>query len=129
MRSRRAILRDDPKEFDLENLRPFGCEAWAWLPKEVRAGYKSHVQLKARHGIMLGVQDGMNAYRLWDPAKRKVFFAAFQHVVTNEACFPWRDKKLWGKDELSEPLTFQVPEVGKLSDQLYDVRAAEGVCR
>jgi hypothetical protein len=91
--SRLNILRGDETKFDPENFRIFGTEAWAYIPKQIRQGPKSHIRMKATQCIFLGYMTEMKAYRPWDIENGKVIRAAFQHVVTNEDSFPWKDKR------------------------------------
>jgi len=47
-------------------FRPFGCPAYAHVPKANRTKLES----KTRKCIMLGYEPGTKAYRLWDPKRR-----------------------------------------------------------
>jgi hypothetical protein len=60
-------------------MRPFGCLAYALIPKDNRGG---KLNRKGRKCIMIGYQPGKKAYRLLDFKTRKVFTS--RHVVFNE---------------------------------------------
>ena len=49
--------------------RPFGCPAYAHIPKEKRTKLDS----KTRKCIMMGYEPGTKAYRLWDPKCKCMF--------------------------------------------------------
>ena len=122
--TRMNILRGDEKAFNYENLRPFGCEAWAYIPKQVRQGHKSHIRVKAKHCIFLGYMPDMAAYRLWDMKTQDVIKASYQHVICNEECFPWRNQATWTARQRSEPFTHVMPELGELGaleQELYNI--------
>ncbi|KAJ3500780.1 hypothetical protein NMY22_g19148 [Coprinellus aureogranulatus] len=60
-------------------LRPFGCTAYALIPKQVRG---SKFEDNARKCVMLGYQSGQKAYRLLDVRTKQIFSS--RHVVFNE---------------------------------------------
>ena len=49
-------------------LRPFGCPAYAHIPKSKR----TKLMWKTRKCIMIGYAVGTKAYMLWDPRKKKI---------------------------------------------------------
>jgi hypothetical protein len=53
----------------VSGYRPFGCPAYAHVPKQQR----TKLDFKVRKGIMIGYVPGTKAYRLWDPKKRCMF--------------------------------------------------------
>ena len=62
-----------------QRLRTFGCEAYAHVPKELRA----KLDPKSRKYIFIGYgMDGQFGYRLWDPESQKVIRSS--DVVFNE---------------------------------------------
>ena len=62
-----------------QRLRTFGCEAYAHVPKELRA----KLDPKSRKCIFVGYgMDGQFGYRLWDPESQKVIRSS--DVVFNE---------------------------------------------
>jgi hypothetical protein len=60
-------------------FRPFGCTAYALIPKDKRGG---KLNRKGRKCVMLGYEYGKKSYRLFDVQTRKVINA--RHVVFNE---------------------------------------------
>ena len=53
----------------IHHLQPFGCTAYVHIPKDKRTKLDS----KAWKGTFLRYQDNSKAYRIWDPAWRKVY--------------------------------------------------------
>lgn len=64
------------KKPDISNLRVFGCDAYAHVPKELRKKLDS----KTKKCIMVGY--GVSGYRLWDPERRQIIMA--RDVIFNE---------------------------------------------
>src|SRR5438445_13561385 len=61
-------------------FRPFGCPAYAWIPKDKRGGkFRSH----ARKAIMIGYMYGQQAYKLLELQRRTVFSS--RHVKFDES--------------------------------------------
>ena len=56
------------QQCDYSNLRVFGCEAYALIPKS------QHFKLdpKSRKLIFVGYGDGVKGYRLWNPTVHKI---------------------------------------------------------
>ena len=59
------------KKPSVNNLRVFGCEAFAHIPKDEREKLDS----KARKCIFLGYGQGTKGYRLYDTIRLKVFYS------------------------------------------------------
>ena len=59
------------KKPNVENLRIFGCNAYAHVPKDERKKLDS----KTKKSIFLGYGDGIKGYRLYDNNKKKVFYS------------------------------------------------------
>ncbi|KIJ26272.1 hypothetical protein M422DRAFT_89282, partial [Sphaerobolus stellatus SS14] len=55
----------------ITSFRPFGCPAYAHIPKAQR----TKLAWKTRKCIMLGYEVGTKAYRLWDPKTRSVIIS------------------------------------------------------
>jgi transposase InsO family protein len=60
-------------------LRPFGCTAYALIPKQTHG---SKFEDNARKCVLLGYQSGQKAYRLLDPETKQIFSS--RHVIFNE---------------------------------------------
>ena len=119
--SRKSLLDGTQHIYGLDNFRPFGCEAWGYIPKPQRAGGKSHLIMKARHGIMLGNDPESKAFFIWDVRRQKVFRSAVQHTVTDEESYPWRDRRLWTKKERRGPRDFVIPEIGMVTREVMEM--------
>jgi hypothetical protein len=52
-------------------LRPFGCPAYAHIPKEKR----KKLDTKTQKCVMIGYEPGSKAYRLWNPSTRTIIKA------------------------------------------------------
>ena len=61
---------------------PFGCPAYAHVPKERRTKLDS----KTRKCIMMGYEPGTKAYRLWDPKQRCMIIS--RDVIFDERLNP-----------------------------------------
>ncbi|KAJ2911698.1 hypothetical protein MD484_g8716, partial [Candolleomyces efflorescens] len=68
------------RKVDPTLLRPFGCTAYALIPKELRSGKFSE---NARKCILLGYESTRKAYRLLDASTRKIFSS--RHVIFDES--------------------------------------------
>ena len=71
---------------NVSNLRIFGCNAYAHVPKDERA----KMDPKTKRCIFLGYGETTKGYRLYDEEKRRVFFS--RDVVFNETKEPSQDK-------------------------------------
>ncbi|SCZ88451.1 BZ3500_MvSof-1268-A1-R1_Chr2-1g04419 [Microbotryum saponariae] len=67
---------------DVSSLRTFGCRAWHCLPSASR----SALDPKAMPLIFVGLDDHSKAYRLFNPATRKVLLS--RNVLFHESEFP-----------------------------------------
>ncbi|SGZ29881.1 BQ5605_C053g12604 [Microbotryum silenes-dioicae] len=67
---------------DVSSLRTFGCRAWHCLPSVKR----TDLDPKAVPLIFVGLDDHAKAYRLFDPATRKILLS--RNVVFRESEFP-----------------------------------------
>ena len=56
------------QQCDYSNLRVFGCEAYALIPKN----QCSKLDPKSRKLIFVGYGDGVKGYRLWNPTVHKI---------------------------------------------------------
>lgn len=62
----------------MQGLRIFGCQAFAHIPKDERKKLDS----KSRRAVFMGYGETTKGYRLYDQAKKKVFFS--RDVIFNE---------------------------------------------
>ena len=81
------------KKPNVENLRIFGCNAYAHVPKDERKKLDS----KTKKSIFLGYGDEIKGYRLYDNNKKKVFYS--RDVQFNEIPDEPEDRE---PDELKE---------------------------
>jgi hypothetical protein len=116
--SRADLFFSSKRPFDLKNLRVWGCEMWAYVPVKNRTGPKNHLRLKTRHGVFVGYDSRMKGYVIYDLKTRKLFRAAFQHTVSNESVFPWRDNRNKTAEESFLPPSFLLPDREILTPEL-----------
>lgn len=75
------------KKPNVENLRIFGCDAYAHVPKDERKKLDS----KTKKSVFLGYGDGIKGYRLYDNDKKRVFYS--RNVTFNEICGELKDDR------------------------------------
>lgn len=73
------------KRQDFNHLRTFGCEAWAWTAEGLR---DRKFGPRARKCVMIGYEEGVKGYRLWDMEKRKIIIS--RDVRFREHIFPFK---------------------------------------
>ena len=54
---------------DYSNLKIFGCEVYALIPKNQRSKL---YPIRSKKCIFVGYDDAMKRYRLWDPTAHKI---------------------------------------------------------
>lgn len=104
--SRTAILENHEYTFDVKNLRAFGTKCYWLLTLEKKGGKKQALLPKAKAGVIIGIEDGMPAYRVFDLEKRKMRRIPFAQAITHEGCYPFRDSKNLTPEEHSLPPSF-----------------------
>ena len=65
----------------VDHLRVFGCQSYAYIPKDERKKLDS----KSKKCVLLGYGSTSKGYRLYDPAKKKVILS--RDVIFNEQKF------------------------------------------
>ena len=105
--SRNAILEGHSRQYDLSLLRAFGTECYWMLTLQKKGGKKAAIYPKANAGIIVGIEDNMPAYRVYDINQngliRKIPFA---QTITHEGHYPFRKKSNWPTQDLDLPLVF-----------------------
>ena len=56
------------------------------------------VQAKGQLGVIMGIEDDMPAYRVWDLQARKIRHIPFTQIITHEGHYPYRSYDLWDED-------------------------------
>ena len=111
--SRTSILEGHNRKYDLSNCRAFGTKCHYMLTLQKKGGLKDAVGPKARLGAIMGIQDGMPAYRVLSFEQRdKLMNIPFAQVVTHEGHYPFRDYSQWSEEEKSLPFRSQVRPSG-----------------
>ena len=62
--SRTSLLEGHTRKYDLSHLRAFGTSCYYMLTVVKKGGKKDAMGPKARHGVIIGIEDNMPAYRV-----------------------------------------------------------------
>ena len=93
--SRRNLLEGSRRPFNLERLMAFGTAATCYVPKEQRKGGKEPAQRRSFHAVILGYEEVMPAYRVWDLETRRIKLVSYNFTICHEGYYPFRDKINW----------------------------------
>ncbi len=105
--SRTAILEGHTRAYDLSVLRAFGTECYWMLTVQKKRGRKSAMFPKANAGVIVGIEDNMPAYRVYDLNQEGIIRKIpFSQTVTHEGHYPFRQKATWARQEEDLPLLF-----------------------
>ena len=118
--SRLAILEGHTRLYDLDVLRAFGTKCHYLLTLQKKSGLKMAVQTKGELGAIMGIEDDMAAYRVWNFRKRKLCNIPFSQVVTHEGHYPFKDYKLWGDEDKELPISFAPVDGEGLEEDEWD---------
>jgi hypothetical protein len=113
--SRAALLEGHKRAYDISNFRAFGTKCFWMLTLEKKGGRKDAVGAKAREGAIVGIEDNMPAYRVYDFTLRGARKIPFAQVVTHEGHFPFREKAQWTEEEKGMPDSF-IPSLEARAD-------------
>ena len=101
------ILESRKLGFNLKHLVAFGTQVTCFIPKERRKGVKKTPgKLNSYDGIILGYTENMQAYIVWDIVAKKKREVSFFHTIVHEGFFPYRDKKIWRKEDKDLPISY-----------------------
>ena len=107
MVSRTNLLEGHDRRFDLSILRAFGTKCFFMLTLEKKGGRKLAMGPKAQLGAIIGIEDNMPAYRVYDFNPRgKVRRIPRSQISTVELQFPFRDGSTWTQEEKELPESF-----------------------
>ena len=105
--SRLNLLEGHERKFDISILRAFGTKCFFMLTVEKKGGKKMALAPKARLGAIVGIEDNMSAYRVFDFEHRgKIRRIPFAQIVTHEGHYPFRDVSQWSTEEKELPVSF-----------------------
>jgi len=85
--SRRNLLQGNTKPFPLERLMAFGTAATCYIPVEKRKGGKEPAQRRSFQGVIVGYEDGMPAYRVWDLNEHVVKAVSYVFTICHEGYY------------------------------------------
>jgi hypothetical protein len=88
-----CLLENHQRPFNLRHLAAFGTQCTCYLPIPRREGSKGPGQVKSLDGVIIGYVSGMEAYRVWDIARKKVREISFHFTVLSEGFFPFLNKR------------------------------------
>jgi hypothetical protein len=109
--SRTSILEGHNRKYDLSILRAFGTKCHFMLTLQKKGGRKEAVGPKAQLGVIVGIEDNMPAYRVFDFEQRgKMRKIPFAQVVSHEGHYPFKDWSRWTDEEKNLPQSF-VPSI------------------
>ena len=108
--SRTSILEGHQRQYDLNVLRAFGTKCHFLLTPQKKGGLKLALEAKGRLGIILGIEDNMPAYRVYDLSKRRVARIPFAQLISHEGHFPFRDRSLWSDEDQAALPFMLLPE-------------------
>jgi hypothetical protein len=104
--SRTALLEGHQRSYDISNFRAFGTKCFWMLTLEKKGGRKEAIGAKARPGAIVGIEDNMPAYRVYDFELRGARKIPFAQVITHEGHFPFRKAERWTAEEKDLPDSF-----------------------
>ena len=104
--SRRNLLEGSRRPFNLERLMAFGTAATCYVPKEQRKGGKEPAQRRSFHAVILGYEEVMPAYRVWDLETRRIKLVSYNFTICHEGYYPFRDKINWPAEFMDDPENF-----------------------
>jgi hypothetical protein len=104
--SRKNLLQGNRCPADLEKFMAFGTQATCFVPVDARSGGKHPGQRKSFHGAILGYEENMPAYRVWNFETRSIKVVSYNFTICHEGYFPFKDKKNWPADCVRDPEFF-----------------------
>ena len=113
--SRKNLLQGNTKPFPLERLMAFGTAATCYIPLEKRRGGKEPAQRRSFQGVLVGYEEGMPAYRVWDLEAHTVKAVSYVFTICHEGYYPLRDKTHWDSEWHHAPYTFSPVQDGLLT--------------
>ena len=114
--SRTALLEGHKRKYDLDLLRAFGTKCHFMLTLEKKGGRKQALLPKAQLGAIVGIEDNMPAFRVYDFEKRGVIRRIpFAQIITHEGHFPFKDLSKWSDEEKLLPASF-IPSLDARND-------------
>jgi hypothetical protein len=108
--SRKNLLENDKRPFNLDHLMAFGTAATCYIPKDERAGGKTPAQRRCFRGAIVGYADHTPAYRVWDLADRKIRIVSYNFTIAHEGYYPFKDKANWPPEWVDLPISFSPNE-------------------
>jgi hypothetical protein len=113
--SRKNLLEGNDKPFPLDRLMAFGTAVTCYIPVERRRGGKEPGQRRSFNGALMGYEEGMPAYRVWDLLERIIKLVSYVFTICHEGFYPMRDKAHWPEEWTQCPHVFSPVYDGVLS--------------
>jgi len=87
------------------------------LTLQKKGGKKSAMYPKANPGVLVGIEDIMPAYRVYDLQQGTIKKIPFAQVITHEGHFPFRSRANTSSEKKELPLRF-IPNIEAFGDPL-----------
>ena len=113
--SKKNLLEGSTRAFNLERLMAFGTATTCYVPLEQRRGGKHPAQRRSFKGALLGYEENMPAYRIWDLEAKKARSVSYNFTICHEGYYPFRDKNQWPPEAIEDPSNFSPVVDGVLS--------------
>ncbi len=126
--SKKNLLEGSSRAFNLERLMAFGTATTCYVPVEQRRGGKHPAQRRSFKGVLLGYEENMPAYRIWDLEAKKARSVSYNFTICHEGYYPFRDKNQWPPEAKEDPSNFSPVVDGILSTlewKKFDFNAQE----
>ena len=105
--SRTNLLEGNSRRYDISLLRAFGTKCFFMLTVEKKGGKQLAMGPKAQLGAIIGIEDNMPAYRIFDSNPRgKVRKIPMAQVITHELHYFFKDGANWTAEEKTLPTSF-----------------------
>ena len=118
--SPRKVLEPGSRPFNLNWLVPFGTLCTCYIPKEKRVGGETPAQKRSFKGAVIGYEENMDAYRVYDFEAKKIRQISFSFAIVQEGFFPFRNRKEWEKDWGEEPVSFYPTRESVLDEKEWE---------
>ena len=113
--SRKNRLEGHKRPFNLEHLMAFGTAATCYIPVIRRSGGKQPGQRRSFKGAIIGYEENMEAYRVWDFSDKKIRVVSYCFAVCHEGFYPFKDKTNWPPESVGGPSSF-APSIKSILD-------------
>jgi hypothetical protein len=96
---------------DIFKMLPFGVKVVVQYAKGQRPGHKTLTQVRGWVGAFVGYGEAHGfggAYKIYNPADKKVHVVSYNFCVVDEGSFPWKSDKGFMDEKIKAPLDFML---------------------